>query len=72
MDPWWKVDPRVEWLANLLKLLKKEKVLVICANATTAMDLEAALRITSGAQASVFHEGMSIVERDRAAAWFCR
>ncbi|GAA4648393.1 RNA polymerase-associated protein RapA [Kistimonas scapharcae] len=70
MDPWWKVDPRVEWLANLLKLLKKEKVLVICANATTAMDLEAALRITSGAQASVFHEGMSIVERDRAAAWF--
>lgn len=70
MAPWWKVDPRVGWLANFLKQLKKKKVLVICANATTAMDLETALRITSGVQASVFHEGMSIVERDRAAAWF--
>ncbi|WP_087113029.1 RNA polymerase-associated protein RapA [Parendozoicomonas haliclonae] len=70
MDPWWKVDPRTDWLVNLLKLLRKEKVLVICANASTAMDLESALRITAGTQASVFHEGMSIVERDRAAAWF--
>ncbi len=70
MDPWWKVDPRVNWLINLLKLLRKEKILVICANSSTAMDLESALRITAGTQASVFHEGMSIVERDRAAAWF--
>lgn len=70
MDLWWKVDPRIEWLANLLKLLKKQKVLVICASATTAMDIEATLRITSGTQAAVFHEDMSIIERDRAAAWF--
>ena len=70
MDPWWKVDPRIEWLINLLKLLKKDKVLVICANANTALDLENALRILSGIPAAVFHENMSIVERDRAAAWF--
>lgn len=70
MDPWWKVDPRTDWLINLLKLLKKEKVLVICANANTALDLENALRILSGIPAAVFHENMSIVERDRAAAWF--
>ncbi len=70
MDPWWKVDPRVDWLSNLLKLLRKEKLLVICANSNTAMELENALRITAGTQASVFHESMSIVERDRAAAWF--
>ncbi|MGI9274150.1 MAG: RNA polymerase-associated protein RapA [Endozoicomonas sp.] len=70
MDPWWKVDPRVEWLINLLKLLRKQKVLVICANANTALDLEDALRILSGIPAAVFHENMSIVERDRAAAWF--
>lgn len=70
MDPWWKVDPRTDWLINLLKLLKKQKVLVICANANTALDLEDALRITSGIPAGVFHENMSIVERDRAAAWF--
>ncbi|WP_299727840.1 RNA polymerase-associated protein RapA [uncultured Endozoicomonas sp.] len=70
MDPWWKVDPRVDWLINLLKLLKKEKVLVICANANTALDLENALRILSGIPAAVFHENMSIIERDRAAAFF--
>ena len=70
MDPWWKVDPRTDWLINLLKLLKKQKVLVICANANTALDLEDAMRITSGIPAAVFHENMSIVERDRAAAWF--
>lgn len=70
MDPWWKVDPRVDWLINLLKLLRKEKVLVICANANTALDLENALRIISGTPAAVFHENMSIIERDRAAAYF--
>ncbi|MCL6269614.1 RNA polymerase-associated protein RapA [Sansalvadorimonas sp. 2012CJ34-2] len=70
MDPWWKVDPRIDWMTNLLKLLRKDKVLVICANKHTAMDLENALRISAGTQASVFHEDMSIVERDRAAAWF--
>ncbi len=70
MDPWWKVDPRVEWLIDLLKLLKKQKVLVICANADTALDLEAALRVLSGIPAAVFHENMSIFERDRSAAWF--
>ena len=70
MDPWWKVDPRVDWLINLLKLLRKEKVLVIAANANTALDLENALRILSGIPAAVFHENMSIVERDRAAAYF--
>ncbi|PJE80259.1 RNA polymerase-associated protein RapA [invertebrate metagenome] len=70
MDPWWKVDPRIDWLINLLKLLKKEKALVICANTETALDLESALRILSGIPAAVFHEKMSIVERDRAAAYF--
>ncbi|WP_263078678.1 RNA polymerase-associated protein RapA [Endozoicomonas sp. Mp262] len=70
MDPWWKVDPRVEWLINLVKLLKKQKVLVICAHANTALDLEDAMRILSGIPTAVFHENMSIIERDRAAAWF--
>ncbi len=69
-EPWWQFDPRVEWLLNTLKGLKQEKVLVICANATTALDLGEALRVRSGIPATTFHEGMSIIERDRAAAWF--
>lgn len=67
---WWRQDPRVNWLIALLQELKRAKALVICARATTALDLEAALRIQAGIRAAVFHEGMSIVERDRAAAWF--
>ncbi|MBA1272381.1 RNA polymerase-associated protein RapA [Stutzerimonas azotifigens] len=67
---WWRFDPRVEWLIDTLKMLKKFKVLVICAHPETALDLEDALRVRSGIPATVFHEGMSIVERDRAAAYF--
>jgi len=67
---WWKFDPRVEWLIDQLKMLKRTKVLVICAHAETAMDLEDALRVRSGIPATVFHEGMNILERDRAAAYF--
>ncbi|PAU87889.1 RNA polymerase-associated protein RapA [Pseudomonas sp. WN033] len=67
---WWQEDPRVEWLIDTLKMLKRSKVLVICAHAETALDLDDALRLRSGTPATVFHEGMSIVERDRAAAFF--
>ncbi|SDU17825.1 RNA polymerase-associated protein RapA [Halopseudomonas salegens] len=69
-DPWWQQDPRVDWLIDTLKMLKRSKVLVICAHAETALDLEDALRVRTGLQAATFHQGMSIVERDRAAAFF--
>ncbi len=49
---------------------RSQKVLVICAKATTALQLEQVLREREGIRAAVFHEGMSIIERDRAAAWF--
>lgn len=69
---WTDFDPRVSYLIDLLKSLKKEKVLVICAHAQTAIDLEAALRIQEGIRSAVFHEGLSIFERDRAAAYFAQ
>ncbi|WDE04891.1 RNA polymerase-associated protein RapA [Thalassomonas viridans] len=69
---WVDFDPRVEYLINLLQSLNKEKVLVICASAQTAIDLEAALRVKQGSRAAVFHEGLSIFERDRAAAYFAQ
>lgn len=69
-ERWWQFDPRIDWLIALLKNLKQEKVLLICASSYTALDLEEALRIRTGIAATTFHEGMTIVERDRAAAWF--
>jgi len=71
-DNWYDVDPRVDYLIDLLQSLNKEKLLVICAHAQTAIDLEAALRIKEGIRAAVFHEGLSIFERDKAAAYFAQ
>ncbi len=45
-------------------------MLVICAKADTALQLEQVLREREAIRAAVFHEGLSIIERDRAAAYF--
>ncbi len=71
-ENWTDIDPRVDYLINLLQELKKEKLLVICAHAQTAIDLEEALRVKEGIRAAVFHEGLSIFERDKAAAYFAQ
>ncbi len=67
---WLKIDPRVADSGVLLKQLRPEKVLVITASADTALDLASHLKITQGLDAAVFHEHMSMLERDRAAAFF--
>lgn len=67
---WLEFDPRVDWLMTFLKQLRDEKVLVICAKAATALQLEQILREREGIRSAVFHEGLSIIERDRAAAYF--
>ncbi|OAN19007.1 RNA polymerase-binding ATPase [Photobacterium jeanii] len=69
---WWNFDPRVNWLLDMLKANRQEKVLVICSRAQTALTLEQALREREGIRATVFHEGMSIIERDKAAAYFAQ
>lgn len=72
LENWYDFDPRVEELITLLQSLNKEKVLVICAHAQTAIELETALRVKEGIRAAVFHEGLSIFERDKAAAYFAQ
>ncbi len=71
-DPsdWIVEDPRVDWLVDWLESHPKEKVLLICAYAETALALEEYLRLRTSVNASVFHEGLSIIERDRSAAYF--
>ena len=69
-EAWHLLDPRLEWLLDTLAALRPAKVLVITSHADTALDIADVLRIRRGIQAAVFHEGMSIVERDRAAAFF--
>jgi ATP-dependent helicase HepA len=69
-DNWTKYDPRVSWLVDLLVTNKDEKVLVICAYASTALQLAEYLRQKTAIRHTVFHEGMSIIERDKAAHFF--
>ena len=67
---WTSFDPRLKWLLDFLFKDRNQKVLVIAASAMTALDIAEAIRIKTGEPPAVFHEGMSIVERDRAAAYF--
>jgi ATP-dependent helicase HepA len=69
-DSWLSFDPRVEWLEQTLKQLRPAKALVICAHAKTAVALEHHLHMRAGIRSSAFYEGLSIIERDRAAAYF--
>ena len=64
------IDPRVNWLGAFLRDNKRNKVLVIAAHAETALGLADQVKTNSGIRAALFHEGMTLVERDRAAAWF--
>ncbi len=45
---------------------------MIASRSATALQLEQALREREGIRATVFHEGMSILERDKAAAYFAQ
>lgn len=63
-------DPRTLWLVEKIKDLAGQKALLICRHAQTAIELEHIVEKRFGIAAAVFHEGMSIIERDRAAAYF--
>ncbi len=67
---WTRVDSRVGWLVETLRRLRPEKVLVICARAATARQLADSLYHGQGIHSGLFHEGMKLLERDRAAAYF--
>jgi len=67
---WFADDPRVQWLFTLLKELDPEKVLLICKNKEKVLALEEVLANRSYLKVGVFHEDLTIVQRDRNAAWF--
>jgi ATP-dependent helicase HepA len=61
---------KIRWLIALLKELKKQKVLVICKSPDTATDILNRLQKEIKIAASVFHEGLTLLQRDRNAAYF--
>ncbi|WP_139851524.1 RNA polymerase-associated protein RapA [Acinetobacter pullicarnis] len=68
---WLESDPRVTWLMEVLrKDLKHKKVLLIARSGPVVEALENVLRLHAGIRTAMFHEGMSLLERDQAAAYF--
>lgn len=64
------IDTKVEWLVGLLKDLKKQKVLLICRSRELATEVLERLQRTIKIPAAVFHEGLTLLQRDRNAAFF--
>lgn len=67
---WFMDDPRVTWLVTLLAEINPAKVLLICRSKAKVLALEKALQKLSPSKVAVFHEDLTIVQRDRNAAWF--
>ena len=63
-------DPRLDWLVDWVKSLNGEKALLICSTKQKALAIDEALRKRMTVKAGVFHEDLSLVQRDRNAAWF--
>jgi len=67
---WLASDPRIPWLVSWLKQHRREKVLLITRTGPITEALENHLRMREGIRTAVFNESMSLLERDRAAAYF--
>jgi len=67
---WFTDDPRVNWLIKTMKDLQPAKVLLICRTKEKVLSLEKALAKRVNFKVGVFHEDLTIVQRDRNAAWF--
>jgi len=63
-------DPRVLWFVKLLQQLEPQKVLLITRSIEKAEAIDAALRRHLTIKTGIFHEGLTLLQRDRNAAWF--
>lgn len=69
-DAWCESDERVTWVQDWIKNNRQEKAVLICRELRTCQQLEEYLRYKKGARCAAFHQELSLIERDRAAAYF--
>ena len=65
-------DPRIVCLAALAQTIKPEKILVICGSKGKVEAIDKALKMHISIDVAKFDETMSLIARDRNAAWFSR
>ena len=61
---------KIDWLVTLLKVIEPEKILLIVHSKEEVVRIEEALRDRISATGAVFHEDLSLLQRDKNAAWF--
>ncbi len=65
-------DLRIPWLVQFLRQDRLRKVLLICKSVDQVLEIEQALRKRMKIEVALFHEKLSLLQRDRYAAWFAR
>ena len=68
-DEW---SSKVKWLAGLLRQLGTQKVLLICQSRERVEQLHESLLREISLNVALFHEGMTLLQRDRQAAFFAQ
>jgi ATP-dependent helicase HepA len=63
-------DPRVSWLEDFLRRRREDKVLLICRTSRKVNALYRELEKRLTVKVGRYHEEMTLVQRDRNAAWF--
>lgn len=63
-------DSKIEWLVELLDELGEEKVLLICETKEQVEEISEALLAEVQVNVAHFHEELSLIQRDRNAAYF--
>lgn len=64
------IKTRIKWLVKLLKKLKEEKLLLICKTRELVEEIANELQRESNVKFALFHEGLTLLQRDRNAAYF--
>lgn len=67
---WREDDPRAVWLLNYLQNHRDKKIVLICHTKQVAIQLAEYVKRKDAVSYALFHEDLSILERDRAAAYF--
>jgi ATP-dependent helicase HepA len=65
-----KNNPKIDWLVKLIRHLKHEKILLICHSKSTVVALKDLVHTKINVKTTLFHEGLSLIARDRNAAYF--
>jgi ATP-dependent helicase HepA len=64
------MQAKVKWVVALLKRLRQAKALLICRSRELAEEIARELQREMNVAAALFHEGLTLMQRDRNAAWF--